>query len=86
MSGLTIGVGALRGKSAHRKMMENLLGSAGVGRCPGLSNGCTFGLSNQQDGRYIPATDLELIRFMTLLLGEIVWHLSTHVNDSDISS
>ena len=35
----------------------------------------------QPIGRYIhPATELELIRFRPLPLGQILWHLSTQVN------
>ena len=41
-SGLNIGIGALRENYDHRKIRERLLGSAVVGRCPGLSNQCTF--------------------------------------------
>ena len=55
-SGSTIGIGDLWENSAHRKMTEILLGSAGVGSCPVLSNRCTFGLANQQYGSYAPDT------------------------------
>ena len=46
-SGLTIGMGSLWGNSAGRNIRESLLGSAGVGSCPGLSNRCTSGLEKQ---------------------------------------
>ena len=61
--------------------MESLLESAGVGRCPGLSNRCNFVLDNQQNGKYISATELDLNRFRPLPLRGIMWHLSTQVND-----
>ena len=86
MSGLNIGIGALQKNSAHRNIRESLLGSAGVSRCPGLINWCTFGLANQMAGRYTPATELEIIRFWPLPLGEIVWHLRTKVNNSDLAA
>ena len=85
-SGLTIWIGALRENSAHRNITESLLGSAGVDRCPGLSNWCKFGLTNQQAGKYISATELDINRFWTFPLGDLVWHLSTQVNDSDIAA
>ena len=62
--------------------MEILLGSAGVGSCPGLSNRCTFGLANQQAGRYTPTTELEIIGFCPSPFGELVWHPSTQVSVS----
>ena len=37
-------------------------------------------------GAKIPATDLELIMFCFLPSGDLVWHLSTQVNGSDISA
>ena len=86
MSGLTIGIGALRENSAHRKIMESLLGRSGVDRCHGLSNRCKFGLANQQAGKYISATELELNMFRTLPFGDLVWHLITQVNDSDLAA
>ena len=55
-------------------------------RCPLLSNWCTFVLTNQQDGKYITATELELIRFWPFPLHDLVWHLSTQVKDSDIAA
>ena len=85
-SGLNIGIGDLQNNSDHNKIRESLLGSAGVYMFPGLSNWCTFGFSNQLSGRYIPATELDLIWFRPFPLGELVWHLSTQVNDGDISS
>ena len=45
-----------------------------------------FVLSNQQARRYIPATELEIIRFQPLLLGELVWHLITQVKNSDLAA
>ena len=86
MSGLTIRIGYLWDNSAHRNIRKILLGSAGVGRCPGLRNRCTFGLANQLAGRYIPATELKLNRFRPSPLGELIWHLSTQVNVSDLSA
>ena len=62
----------------------SLLGCAGVGKCPGLSNRCTFWLANQQAGRYISATELDLDRFRPFPFGDILCHLSTQVNDSDL--
>ena len=84
-SGFTIGIGSLRENSAHRKIIEILLGSTGVGRYPGLSNRCTFLLVDQQAGKYISATELELNSFRPLSLRELVWHLITQVNDSDLA-
>ena len=84
--GFTIGIGVLRDNSAHKKIRESLLGSAGVGRYPGLINRCTFGMDNQQAGKYVPATELDIIRFRTLPLGKLVWHLITKVNDSDLAA
>ena len=62
--------------------MEVLLGSAGVGSCPGISKWCKLGLVYQQSGSYAPTTELELIRFLRFPFGEIMWHLRTQVNDS----
>ena len=84
--GLDIGIVALRDKYAHRNIREILLGSSGVGRCPGLSNRCKFLLANQQAGKYISATELELNMFRPLPLGELVWHLRTKVNDNDLDA
>ena len=86
MWGLTKGIGSLWDNYSHRNIRESPLGSAGVGRCPGLSNRCTFWLAKKHDGKYISATELELNRFWTFPLGGIVCHLSTQVNDSDISA
>ena len=85
-SGLNIGIGSLWENSANRKIRESLLGSAGLGMCPGLSNRCKFWLANKQAGKYIFTTELDLNRFWPLPFGEIVWHLRTQVNDSDISA
>ena len=82
--GLNIGIGALRDNSAHRNIREGLLGSAGVGSCPGVSNRCTFLLANQQAGENIPATELKLDRFRHFPLGDLVWHLSKQVNYGDL--
>ena len=68
------------------KIMESLLGRSGVDRCTGLSNQCNFVLANQQAGKYISATELELNRFRPLPLGELVWHLSTQVKNIDIAT
>ena len=57
-----------------------------MGRCPGLSNRCTFGLANQQAGKYISTTELDLIRFRPLPLGGLLWNLSTQVNDSYLAA
>ena len=83
---MNIGIGALWEKFAHRNIRECLLGSVGVGRCPCLRNRSTFGLVNQLVRRYTPATKLELIRFWSLPLGEIVWHHSTQVNNSYLAA
>ena len=66
--------------------MQILFVSAGVGRWSGLINRCNFGLANKQAGKYISATELELIRFRDFPLGDIVWHLSTQLNDSDLDA
>ena len=77
MNGLTIGIGDLRKKSTHRKIRESLLESAGVGKCPGLSNWCTFELANRLAEICITATELEIIRFWTFPFGELVYLIST---------
>ena len=50
-------------------------------RCTGLSNRCAFGLENQLAGRFVPATELELIMFALCPSREIVWHLRTQVKN-----
>ena len=55
---------------AHRKIRESLLGSAGVGSCPGIIKRCMLGLDNQQAGSYAPVDELELIIFRTFPFGE----------------
>ena len=85
-SGLTFGIGSLRGNFFHRNIRGVLLGSAVVVRRTGLSNRCMFGFDNQQAGKYISATEVELVRFCLLPLGDLVWHLRTQLNDSDISA
>ena len=66
--------------------MEILLGSSGVGRFPGLINRCKFGLADQLSGRYTPATELDIIGFWPFPLGDLVWHLSTQVNDGILAA
>ena len=58
-----MGIGALRDNSAHRKIWEYLLGSSGVVSYHSISNQCTLVLANQQAGIYVPANELEIIRF-----------------------
>ena len=86
MSVLTIGIWDFQGNSAHRKIRKNLLGITGVVICPGLSNRCTFGLANQQYESYNPATELEIIRFRPLPSRDLVWHLSTKLNNGIIAA
>ena len=50
-SRLNIVIESFRDNYAYRKIRESLLGSAGVGMCPVLSDQCTFGLVNQQAGK-----------------------------------
>ena len=57
-----------------------------MGRCTGLINQCKFGLDNLLAGIYTPATELELIKFWTLPLGDLVWHLSIQMNDGDLAA
>ena len=83
---MTIEVVSLWENSAHKNINESLLGSAGVVSFPGLSNRCTFGLENQQAGSYAPATEFDLIMFRTLIFWELVWHLSTQVNNGDLAA
>ena len=85
-SEFTIGIGALQENYAHRKIREILLRSVGVGRCLGWSNCCKFWLDNKQAVKYISSTELELNSFCHLPLGDLVWHLITQLNDSDIST
>ena len=40
-----------------------------------------FGLANILAGRFVPATELELNRFRPFPFGDILWHLSTQVNN-----
>ena len=80
-SGLTIGIGALWGNVSHRKIREIIVGSAGVGSCPGLINRCTYGLAKQKSGSHTPATELELIGFWHFPFRDLVWHLSIQVNN-----
>ena len=85
-SGLTIGIWYLQNNSAHTKIVESLLGSAGVGSCPDISNRCMLVLANQQAGGYSPSTELELISFWPLPFRELVWHISTQVNDGILAA
>ena len=55
-------------------------------RCYGLGNWYKFGLDNQQSGRYITATKLDLILFRPLPFGGLLWRLRTQVNYSDLAS
>ena len=71
---------------AHRKIRAILLGSAGVCKFPGIINLCKFGLANGLAGRYIPATELELIKFRPFHLGYLMWHIITQVNGNDIAA
>ena len=66
--------------------MGRLLGSAVVVRCTVLSDWCTFGLDNQKAGKYISATEVDLVRFCPFPLGGLMWHLSTQLDDSDIAA
>ena len=50
-------------------------------RCTGLRNQCTFGLANRLYESFVPVTELELNMFWPLPFGELVWHLSTQVNN-----
>ena len=78
---LTILIGALRDNSTHRKVMESLLGIIVVGSCPSISNRCTLILVNQKARIYASATELDIIRFEPLAFRELMWHISTKVND-----
>ena len=84
--GLNIGIWALRNNSPHRNIRERLSGSAGVGRCTGLSNRGMFWLANQQAGKHISATELDLNIFLPFPLGELVWHIGTNAKDSDLAA
>ena len=57
-----------------------------MGSFPGLGNQCMFGLAKQQAGSYAPATELDIIRFWNFPFRELVWHLRTQVNNSDLAS
>ena len=83
---MTIGIVSLWENYANRNIRKSLLVIARFGSFPGLINQCTFGLNNQQYGRYNPATELELIRFRTLPFGDLVWHLSTQMNDGNLAA
>ena len=54
--------------------------------CPGLINLYIFGLANRLAGRYTPATELEIIRFLPLPLGELVGHLIKKANNIDLAA
>ena len=51
-----------------------------------LSNWCTFRLANRLAGIFAPTTELDLNRFQPLPFGELVWHLSTQVNNGLLST
>ena len=39
-----------------------------------------FASANRLGGRFVSATELDIIMFRTSPFGELVWYLSTHVN------
>ena len=80
-SGFTIWIGSLWEHFDNRKIRESLLVSAVLGSCTGISNQCMLVLANQKSERYSPATELESIRFWSLPFGNLVWHISTQLND-----
>ena len=43
-------------------------------------------MENKQAEKYIFTTELDLNRFRNFPLGEIMWHLSTPVSDSDMAA
>ena len=54
-------------------------------RFRGLRNRCICGLANRMAVIFAPATESKLNRFCHLPCGELMWHVSTHGNDSDIA-
>ena len=68
------------------KIRESLLGSAGVGSFPVLSNRGMFWLDKQIYSIYTPTTYLELSRSRPLTLGNLMWHVSTQVNNSILAA
>ena len=72
-----MGIVALQDNSAHKKIMESLIGNGVAGSCPDLSNWCIFGLDNQQAGSYTPATELEIISFWPSPFGELATQNTT---------
>ena len=62
----------------YKKLFQNY---SYICRCPGLSNGCTFGLANRLDGSFAPDTELELNMFRPFPFGQLVWNLRTQVNN-----
>ena len=85
-SRLNIGVVSLQESFVHRKIRERLLERAVVVRYPVLSNRCKFWLANQQAVKYISATESEINKCLPFPLGDIVWHISTKVNDIHIAA
>ena len=55
-------------------------------RCPGLSNRWKFVLSNRLSGNFAPATELDINRFWPSPFGELVWNLSTQVNNGFLAA
>ena len=82
MIGYTIGIGYLQENSTHINIRESLLGNAGVGSCPGISNWCKNDWPTNTLGDKIPGTELELLQFCSFPFGLLVRHLVTQVNNS----
>ena len=45
-----------------------------------------FGFSNRLAGSFAPTTEVELNMFWPLPFGELVWHLSTQVNNGILAA
>ena len=54
--------------------------------CTGLRNQCKFELANLLAGISATATELEINRFWNAPSGELVWHLSTQVNNGLVAA
>ena len=64
------------------EVYERVLALLFLQQVPSLSNRCTFEFGQPTGWYFIPATELDLNRFLPSPLGELVWNLSKQVNNS----
>ena len=72
--------------SAHRKITESLLGIAGGGSCPGLSNRCIFDWPTNRLGNTFLLLSQSLLGFGLCPQERSCGTSSQQVNDSDIAA